>query len=88
MWLGKIIYMSINTLWRTLIRIETFDENSIQFIIPGWDHEVTLFMNRSELPEEINENLEKVKLPYRLHVRCNIGNDNKDELIFENWEKF
>ena len=78
--------MSINTLWRTLIRIENYNRNDIEFIIPGWDNDVTVTLNRNNLPKEINGILDNVQLPYRLCVRCNIGNENKDELIFENWE--
>ena len=81
--------MSINTLWRTLVRIESYDESIINFVLPGWDHEVNLKLNRKELPNDINKILDSnVQLPYRLHVRCNIGNEDKNELVFENWGQF
>lgn len=75
------------TLWRTLIRIESFDKEKIEFVVPSWDHTQTVTLDRKNLPDMVNEVLDnKVELPYRLFAKCNIDNENKNELIFAEWE--
>ena len=73
-------------MWRTLIRIENFNENQIDFVVPSWDYTVMVSLNRDTLPDFVNENLNKDKLPFRLFAKCNIGNENKNELLFSDWE--
>jgi hypothetical protein len=74
-------------MWRTLIRIEDFNEDKIDFVVPSWDHTVTVSLDRNTLPDFVNENLNKeVKLPFRLFAKCNIGTEDKNELMFSDWE--
>lgn len=75
-----------NKLWRTLVRIESFNAENIYFVLPGWNSDIKLSLSRNELPKDINNNLDSVDLPYRLHVKCNIGNENSAELIYSDCE--
>jgi hypothetical protein len=78
--------MSINTLWRTLVRIESFNEDKVSLVLPSWNHRETIELNITELPTEIVEKMKITEMPYRVFARCNIGNDNKEELVFKQWE--
>jgi hypothetical protein len=70
-------------LWRTLVRIDSFDENHIYIIIPGWDTTEAIAVGMDEIPANIIAIIEEDK---RLHVEINIGCESVNDLYFGNWE--
>lgn len=70
-------------LWRTLVRVDSFDEHHIYIIIPGWDTTEVISVARKELPQEVEAVIDVDK---RLHVGANIGCENPNDLYFSNWE--
>lgn len=71
-------------LWRTLVRIQNVDENSIHVVIPAWDSVKVVPIKRSILPENINNLVQPM---VRVHAEVNIGCENEEDLKFVNWEE-
>jgi len=69
--------------WRTLVRIDSFDENHIYLIIPSWNCNDVISINKSDIPDEIAKNIQEEK---RLHARINIGSELSNDLFFSDWE--
>lgn len=80
----KGVVLPERKLWRTLIQVDDVSENSNFFIIiPSWNPQETISINKSELPPEISS---IIKPDMRLHARANIGADNVNDLFFTDWE--
>lgn len=69
--------------WRTLVRIDSLDDNHLYLIIPSWNCNDVISINRSDLPENINRIIHP---DMRLHAQINIGSENSNDLYFSNWE--
>lgn len=74
-----------DAMWRTLLRVEKIEENAVHFIIPAWNYEQPVVVEKNKIPNEI---LLLLKPDFRLHAKVNIGNDDVSELIFEEWQAF
>jgi hypothetical protein len=71
-------------LWRTLIRVERFDQTSVYVVIPGWDHEKVIRLRNDLFPLEILRTIESGQ-PY-LHARIPLAVDDESLLTFQDWE--
>lgn len=69
--------------WRSLIRIDSFDKDHIYVIIPSWDPNEVISLNTEDLPVEIKNVIEPDK---RLHAKVNIGCESANDLFFTEWE--
>lgn len=71
--------------WRTLIRVEErdLDNGDIYVIIPAWDSDQVIKLNRQDLPSELIKKLDK---NIRFHALVNIGAEFNQDIYFENWE--
>ena len=70
-------------LWRTLVRVEAFDDNYVHIVLPSWNHRVTLRLNRKDIPANIQA---KLAVDYRCHAKVNTGADRWDQIRLTNWE--
>jgi hypothetical protein len=71
-------------LWRTLIRVADIIDTSCYVVIPAWNSFEWVYINMSNIPENIRPLLCRGK---RLHAEVNIDEEDKGNLKFENWEK-
>jgi hypothetical protein len=80
--------MSRSTLWRTLVRIESFDEATEMFhvFVPGWSSTIEVLLDIEEVPDNIQRRYFDDK-HIRFHAMVNIGCDEADELVFDDWEE-
>lgn len=75
--------MSASRLWRTLIRIESVEEDSLTVVVTGWNSRQTVSLPKSSVPTQI---LDLAKPGKRIHAQVNIGADRESDLVFEDWE--
>jgi hypothetical protein len=69
--------------WRTLIRIEDVVDNNIFIFIPGWNYEVSISLNKQDLPRDIRN---IIKADMRVHAKVNVGAERSEDLFFKDWE--
>jgi len=69
--------------WRTLIRVDDVVDNNVFIFIPGWDYQVSLSLNKLDLPKNIQD---IIKPDMRIHAKVNVGAERQDELYFKDWE--
>lgn len=71
-------------IFRTLIRVERYDQRAVYVVIPGWDHEKVIRLRNDLFPSEI---LAAVKVGQRyLHAQIPLGADDESLLTFQDWE--
>ena len=71
-------------LWRTLIRVEHFNDSFAYFKIWAYDTRATIEIPLSDLPEGIKKRIEAYQIHF--HARVNIGAEKDADLRFEDWE--
>lgn len=70
--------------WRTLIRVDDVDLNNCYIVIPAWDTNKVISVNRNDIPLH----LQALVLPdFRFHAKVNIGTTNENDLFFKEWER-
>ena len=69
--------------WRSLIRVDSVDENHFYITIPSWNPNSGLSLSKSDVPEKIRKVL---KDDLWLHADVNIDARSKNDLFFINWE--
>ncbi len=77
-------FLPSRKLWRALVRVDGVDDNHVYIIIPSWDMNKAISLNKNDLPKEIVETAIADK---RMHVRVNLGASSADDLYFVNWEQ-
>lgn len=70
--------------WRTLVRVDSFDDNFVYVIIPAWDPRQTVRLTLAHLPKLIHERIRKGRK--RFHAQVNVGAEQNEDLFFESWE--
>jgi len=70
-------------MWRTLVRVHSLTSKGVVVIIPGWEIDIPVFIDWHGIPPAI---FDKMEVGGRFHVGCNIGENNRDSLCFDNWE--
>jgi len=71
-------------MWRTLVRVDSVRSDSIDAIIPGWNVRRKVFIWKQGIPPYI---FKRLKEGDRLHVTCNIGAEDVEDLCFDGWEE-
>lgn len=69
--------------WRTLLRVDYIDESNIYVLIPGWNPNDIVMLNKTDLPKHI---IEEIRPESRLHAVVNIGTEYSKDLYFTDWE--
>ncbi len=69
--------------WRTLVRIESSDDNYFYVLIPAWDQTEIVRVFRKNIPPEIRRSLRPNK---HLHAWINVNAQNNHEIYFYGWE--
>lgn len=70
-------------IWRTLVRIEDADEKTISIILPSWNRNIVIELERNEMPAEISH----LAIPdSHFYASVNIDAEDSCELFFQNWE--
>lgn len=71
-------------MWNALVRVVSIDQSTRCFIviIPSWNPKRNLTLAINDLPTELTN---KIKAGTRLSCTCNIGAENREDLIFRNW---
>lgn len=69
--------------WRSLIRVDSVDENHFYITIPSWNRNGGISLPKSDVPQEIRNVL---KDDLWLHADVNIDASSKNDLFFINWE--
>jgi len=67
-------------MWRTLIRVESLDQNQVGFVLPAWNSDETIYFNLHQLRQDLREN---IKLNYRFHAEANIGVNNPEDIYID-----
>lgn len=71
--------------WRTLVRVDDIDEENGYFyvVVPAWDPNQKIRIKKTDLPDEVLENLRKKS---RFHALVNVGAEFHQEIFFDTWE--
>lgn len=69
--------------WRTLLRIDSTDEAHIYVLIPAWNPNEIVMLNKADLPSEI---VKIAVTDHRLHAVVNVGAELSKDLYFTQWE--
>lgn len=69
--------------WRQLVRVESIVGNIVNVIVPGWSVSETIPLVIADLPYDVRISL---KPDERYYAMVNIGSDEKEELVFNDWE--
>ncbi len=72
-----------NRMWRALVRVVGINDECVTIVVPGWDWRQEVSVSIEDIPIAIREVLAIGKY---LHVKVNVGADNRDELVFCDWE--
>lgn len=70
-------------MWRALVRIEDVQDHTVYILIPGWDANRGISLNRSDFPPLLRNKIAQGK---RFHAKTNIGTESGDDLYFTDWE--
>jgi hypothetical protein len=68
---------------RTIIRITEVYEDSLNVIVPAWDHRISIAIPRSLIPDELGGN---ITLGARFIAYVNIGASRFEQIYFEKFE--
>jgi len=69
--------------WRTLVRIDQFDDTSVLIFVPSWNPSEAIELRKTELPKELFASLQP---DLRVFAKVNIGAESVFELFFSDWE--
>ena len=80
--------MNRSTLWRTLVRIESYNEKTgiLHIVSPGWSSTEEIYLDVDEVPNHVQLRYFDDK-HIRFHAMVNLGCDEVDELVFDDWEE-
>lgn len=71
------------SLWRTLVRVDEVDGDTVQVVVPAWNVRRRVEMRVEDLPAEIAERLRPDR---RFHAMANLDAERPEDLRFEDWE--
>ncbi len=77
---GKLI--PERKLWRTLVKIEDINETHVYLLIPAWNPNKIILVNRNIITLHISDRLSS---DMRLFAKVNIGASPASELYFSDW---
>lgn len=70
--------------WRALLRVDSDDDTHIFVLIPAWNPNEIVMLNKADLPDNI---IAIAKPDKRLHAVINIGTESSNDLYFTEWEE-
>ena len=70
-----------NKTWRTLIRVVSVQEETVEVVIPGCGYDKTFFVSKSVIPFE-------VEVDFRFHAKANLDAETSEELMLSDFKNF
>lgn len=67
--------------WRTLIRIVSINEDTIEIIIPGCGYDNTFLVSKSSIPFPV-----ECEINYKFYGKANLDAESSDELMLSDFE--
>jgi hypothetical protein len=69
--------------WRAMIRVVRIEDNNLWVVLPGWDSEQEIQINKNAFPKKIHK---LIKPEARFFAKVNTGADTQSELYFTDFE--
>lgn len=78
--------MTSTRLWRTLVRLESINKDTVSVVLPAFMSEYEIEISKTEIPANILQIMQECVCPARFNAMANIGADDPDEIVIEGWE--